>query len=246
MQNLFNYEKNSLIFMLHLFLYFRMQQLKQPNSSETQQHRWSVLFFRNPQSEIIHSIYYPQKRDIAYQVPDGGYHVPTYNLYPTYTGDALFEDIFNDTIYRIRSMDDINPYIIINRGSFAPDLEAATNPTARIQKMYLERILETKNNLFVSYRYRNEKYTAIWDKQIRSFISNIKSDNSVEQQIVSSNLNGFIFTKYQTPKGKEILIPILDYYDGKIYSVLDAEQAMEFLSGIVFDDNPILVIIDIE
>jgi len=38
----------------------------------------------------------------------------------------------------------------------------------------------------------------------------------------------------------------LDYYDGKIYSVLDAEQAMEFLSGIVFDDNPILVIIDIE
>ena len=33
--------------------------------------------------------------------------------------------------------------------------------------------------------------------------------------------------------------------DGKLYSVLDAEQAMEFLPNIKFDDNPVLMIIDI-
>ena len=202
--------------------------------------------FRNQAGEIIHSIYYPQKRDLAHAlIEDGSWIVSSYNLFPTYTGDALFRDMFNDTIYRIRSMDDINPYIIIYNGSFTPVLEDAPNQTTRVRKMYLEKILDTNNNFFVSYSYRNEKYTAIWDKRLKSFISNIKSDNSDEQRIVSNNFNSYGFTRYRTPKGKEILIPILNYYDGNLYSVLNASEAMEFLPGIVSEDNPVLMIITI-
>jgi len=142
-------------------------------------------------------------------------------------------------------MDDINPYIIIYNGSFTPVLEDAPNQTTRVRKMYLEKILDTNNNFFVSYSYRNEKYTAIWDKRLKSFISNIKSDNSDEQRIVSNNFNSYGFTRYRTPKGKEILIPILNYYDGNLYSVLNASEAMEFLPGIVSEDNPVLMIITI-
>ena len=204
--------------------------------------------FRNHEGEIIHSIYYKQKRDIAHDITENGssVSVSSYCLYPTYTGDALFKDMFNDTIYRIRSKDDINPYLIIHSGSFAPVLKDATNQATRIQKMYLSRILDTKKYFFIEYSHRTIRYTAIWDKRRQSFISNIKYNNSEEQRIASSNDKSFGFTKYRTPKGKEIHIPLLDYYDGKIYSVLDAEQAMEFIPGVDFDDNPVLMIFTIE
>ena len=59
-----------------------------------------------------------------------------------------------------------------------------------------------------------------------------------------SNFNGYI--NYRTHTEKEILVYISSYFDGKLYCVLDAEQAMEFLPGIAEDDNPVLMIIDIE
>ena len=79
------------------------------------------------------------------------------------------------------------------------------------------------------------------NKQLRSFISNTKSDKTNQQGIVRDNCYGFI--KYRTPKGKEILVDILNYYDGKLYGILDASEAIEFIPGIASDDNPVLMII---
>ena len=103
-----------------------------------------------------------------------------------------------------------------------------------------------KKYFFIRYVYRQELYTAIWDKKNQIFIANTKADNSDAYGIVSRNENNYGFTKYRTPTGKEIKIPILSYADGKLYGVLDAEDAMVFIPNIVYDDNPVILVIAIE
>ena len=201
------------------------------------------LHFRNQKGKILHSVYYSQKRNIEFKIADGGVPISIYGLYPQYNGNALFQDILNDTLYCIRSMYDINPYIIIHRGSLAPVIKDATDQVTRNQKIYYGTTLDTKKYFFIRYAYRNEQYTAIWDKKTSTLIANIKADlNDENEKNVSSNWN---FVKYRMPNGKKILINISYYLDGKLYAALDAEQAMEFFPDIVSDDNPVLMIINI-
>ena len=205
------------------------------------------MHFRNQESEIIHSFYYPQKRDFTNEIPerDGGGVVSSYSLHPHYTGDALFKDIFNDTIYRIRSMHDIKPYMILHEGSLAATSKDATNATTRDAKLSTNRILDTKKYFFIRYRYRKEYYTSIWDKKTLTLIANTKIDSKDENEKMLSRSFDSCFFRYIMPNGKKILLTSKSYYDGILYAVLDAEDAMEFLPGIVYDDNPILMIIDI-
>lgn len=205
--------------------------------------------FRNQEGEIIRSFYYPQKRDIVQKIWEGVNSPPiisSYNLYPGYTGNALFQDVFNDTIYNIRNMDEINPYIIINSGIFTVSIQDRNNKSARNQRVYIYGIIDTKKYFFVKFVYRQEVYTAIWDKKTMSFIATTKADDSKEHKYVTGNLYSYGFTKYLTPANKEILIALSCYADGKLYSMIDAEQAMEFLPNIKEDDNPVLMIIDIQ
>ena len=207
------------------------------------------LHFRNLESEIIKSICYPEKRDIAFTTAEDSGPIDYYNLFPHSSGDALFRDVFSDTIQRIRSMDDIKPYMVLYRGDLAVTPKDAANRARQNQLIYLNKILETKRFFFIRYGYRNEWNNTVWDKKTLSFIANTKADNSDEHKIVISGEfynNAWNFTKYISPTGKEMLIPILTYIDGKLYSVIDAEQAMEFVPGIVYDDNPVLMIIDID
>ena len=201
------------------------------------------LHFWNQEAEIVHSVYYPKKKDIAFPIAEGGAPLSTYALYPQFDGDALFRDILSDTIYRIHSMYDIKPYIVIHRGDLTPIVKDATDRTTRNQKIYFGEPLDTKKYIFIKYGHRNERYSTIWDKKTMKLIANTKADLSDEyEKMVSGNWN---FIKYRMPNGKKVLISISYYMDGKIYAALDAEQAMEFLPGIVYDDNPVLMIIDI-
>ena len=201
------------------------------------------LHFRNQEMEVVHSIFYPQKRNITFSIAEGGSPISMYSLWPTFTGDALFRDLLNDTLYRIRSIYDINPYIVIHRGSFTPTIKDATNRAAREQKIFYDATLDTKKYLFVRYGYRNERYSSIWDKKTSELIANTKADLSDDyEKMVSYDWN---FVRYRTPNGKKILINISYYMDGKLYAVLDAEDAMEFIPDVVYDDNPILMVINI-
>ena len=204
------------------------------------------LHFRNQAGEIIHTLL--NQIGHTYDIPDAG--VVFSQLYPSYTGDVLFQDIFNDTIYCIKSKDDIKPYIILNRGSKAPTIKKISNQTTRNQDDYItihRVILETPKYFFIKYRYRNMEYCVIWNKQASTFIANINGGHFKETTDVTASTNDESgFAKYLTPTGEVLFIPIVSYFDGKLYSVLDAEQAMEFLPDINEDDNPVLMIIDIE
>jgi len=204
------------------------------------------LHFRNREGEIVHSLYYPQKRDIAYHLPEGQGPMETYHLYPDYSGDVLFKDMFNDTIYRIRGFDDVKPYIIIHRGLLALTIKEVTNRDAMVQKVCIRGVLDTKMYIFIKYLYRDVMNCIIWDKQSMALIANTKADSSREHWGVIYHRASNGFTKYRAPNGKEILIAISSYFDGKLYSFLDASQAMDFLPDIKEDDNPVLMIIDLK
>ena len=204
------------------------------------------LHFLNQEGKIIHSLYYPEKRNIAYNIPEGinvAGHIEMYGLYSSYTGDALFKDMFNDTIYRIQSMNDAKPYIIIHKGSLTPKLKDINNPTTGNQRINLVTILDTKKYFIINYTLKGAIYSSIWDKGTLSLIANAKP-TSKNKIIQIKDFNGI--TKYRTPNGKEIFIPISNYIDGKLYCVLDAFQAMEFLPNIKEDDNPVLMVIELK
>jgi hypothetical protein len=71
--------------------------------------------------------------------------------------------------------------------------------------------MDIKKCIFIKYRYHNEKYCALWDKQKQIFIANTKADE------VFNNLRSFYsfgFAKYRAPTGKDIYIAVSSYYDG--------------------------------
>ena len=204
------------------------------------------IHFRNQEGEIIRSIFYPEKRDIAYSNLDQT-SLSSYKLLSHYSCDALFQDVFSDTIQRIRNMEDIKPYMVLYRGSLAPSPKDANNQARINQTITINAILDTKHFIFIRFKQRNETNISVWNKETLSFIANLKAVYNDENDIVlRGNGHRWNFTKYISPTGKEMLIPILSYQDGKLYSVIDAEQAMEFLPGLVEDDNPVLMIIDID
>lgn len=200
------------------------------------------LHFLNQEGKIVRSICYNQKRNIAYDFPEGKTlaHAEKYSLYPSYSGDVIFKDIFNDTIYKIRSMDEINPYIILHKGEFTPTLKDVNNPTTSAQKVKLTQILDTKKYFIITYEYKSDIYTSIWDKQTLRLIANTIHPSR------PSKLSNFIgYTNYLTHTGKKIVISISSYFDGKLYCVIDAEQAMEILPEIKEDDNPVIMVVEL-
>ena len=199
------------------------------------------FYFRNQEGEILKSVYHLPQHDLFSSVAKhrGSYR---HNLSRTYDGCVLFRELFCDTIYRIRSMDDIEPYIIAHRGTLAYTEEDSKSQTA-IPKIKIGNILETPKHFFIRYDY-NGYHSAVFDKQRLSFIADTKIDTTrIENRIISS---ATVFTKYRTPKGKVIHVGISSYNNGKLYGILNAEEAKEFLSGVDEFDNPLIMCIDLK
>ena len=136
-------------------------------------------------------------------------------------------------------MNDVKPYIIIYRGSLTPTLKDVNNPTTGPQKIRLINILDTRKYSFIKYAYKEKIYCSLWDKQTLTLIANTE----IPQNLFLRNENHI--TNYRTQTGKEIIIQISSYFEGKLYGIVDAEDAMEFLPDIASDDNPVLMIINI-
>ena len=203
------------------------------------------LSFLDREGVLIKSLYYTQKRNSLYNLMENQGDVgplETYGLYPSYAGDALFKDMFNDTIYRVRSMDDIEPYIIIHRGLLTPKVKESIDRAAKAKTVIIRGILDSEKYVFVLYGYRNAMYNAIWDKQTQMLIANTEADYRNNTAVI----NNTGFTKYRTPNGNEILIGISNIFDGKLYCALRASQAMEFLPDIDEYDNPVLMVIELQ
>ena len=131
----------------------------------------------------------------------------------------------------------------MHRGLLAPDKKDATNPTSIVQKVRLSKILET-NFLKLGIVIEDISITLFGINKLYLLLLTQKMIVGMSIELCSEIMG--IAQKYKTPNDKDILILISSYTDGKLYSVLDASGAMEFFPGILEDDNPVLMVIELK
>jgi hypothetical protein len=203
------------------------------------------LQFFNSKGEIIKSQNYPQERDIYFEIPEGGYNGPleAYGLYQSYSNDALFHDVFNDTIYRIKDMHTIEPYICLQRNKLMPDVRDMNDRRKKAKAMFFRNISETKNYFLVKYNYNDAIYNAILSKSSGEMIANTGS-NYEDKNIITVNYPHF--AKYRTPQGNDILVGITRVTSDRFYCTVRHSDAMEFIPGVNDESNPVMMIVELQ
>lgn len=201
------------------------------------------LDFLDSEYEIVQSISYLQERDIYYRLPPmyTG-NLETYGLYPSYTGDALFKDVFNDTIYKVKDVNTIVPYIHLKRGDLSPSVKNVTNTSVNKDLIYVKNVAESAKYVFVNYSYQESVFCAVFCKETRKLISftRMSLDNS------TSLINSKYFIDYITPKGKKVKAGILTITEDRLYCVVKTKDAIGFIPEMDEYDNPLILEVELK
>lgn len=196
------------------------------------------LDFLDSEYKVVKSIAYPQQQDIYYSLPQSYTGcLETYGLYPSYTGDALFKDLFNDTIYQVKDINTIVPYIHLKRGDLLPTVKNVTQTPANKDLIYIKHVAESEKYVFVNYGYKESVFSAILSKNNEwpPILTEIKLDNA------TSINNSKYFIDYVTPKGKKIKAGILTVGSDRLYCVVKTEDAIDFMPEMDEYDNPLIL-----
>ncbi|HCC52915.1 MAG TPA: hypothetical protein DEQ30_13380 [Porphyromonadaceae bacterium] len=195
------------------------------------------LCFLNAKGETLKSLTYPAGTNKAYRLKEGESNGPNekYILSSNYLGDALFHDIFNDTLYRIDHLNHIEPYILLNRGNLLPNHKNVYNSGKRNETIHIHRIAETKDYFFISYNYLRKYYISIWSKDTEKLLANISDSPSIHP----------FSAKYKTENDVEVWVGIVGFAEDKLYGIMNASDASTFISEITENDNPVLLIMDL-
>lgn len=200
------------------------------------------LQFINNKGKVIKSLTYPKgTEEKSYQIKQGDMPRPkeSYTLSSNYNGHAIFKDVFNDTIYQIENLNDIKPYIILNRNSLLPKAKDVYDQNAKDKTVYIYKIAETQKYFFIQYVYQTSHHMSIWSKHTCEMIANY--------QPIKGGFNSFnIFATYKAPDGRDIKIGLENFTKDKIYGVMTASDASSFLENVAEDDNPVLMVIDLK
>lgn len=204
------------------------------------------LFFMNDIGEVVYSLRYDKKRDIG-QKPITESNQNRRLVYErsimssNFLGEALFRDLFSDVVYKIKGKDSVLPHINLHRGELMPTPEDTYSLRKNANKIYCQNMTETAKYFIVTYVYDGYKYTAIWDKKSEKIVANIGVDRESREKTSQYKM----FTRYRTPLSTEILVNIVLATEDKLYCLLEAETAMDFLPNVKADDNYIIMIIDL-
>lgn len=192
------------------------------------------LSFFNDRGEIIEEL---RGRNNYVNVPEGQgvWPLESRGLYQSGTGDALFRDMFNDTIFRVRGVGDVMPYMCIYRGKLSPKKEDSFDTEKKLNQVFIRNIMESDRYIVTMYAYNNTMHSAIWDKATCEMIVNLH--NKPGANIFARGL-----MRYHTPAQETITVNILSLTDDKIYCVLWPKDAMKFMPDVSEDDNPIILI----
>lgn len=195
------------------------------------------LYFFDPEGKLLKSLNYPAGTKKAYQLKEGESSGPTdkYILSNNHLDQALFHDLFNDTVYRISGLDRMDPYIVLNRKNLLPMHKDVNNPEARGRTIHIHRLAETRDYFFISYNYLKEYHTSIWEKSTGELMANISE---------SPLLHPFS-AQYRLNDGTLIWVGIVGFADDKIYGILSANDAVSVIPGITENDNPVLMVMDL-
>lgn len=199
------------------------------------------MYFLDMNGNVILERYYPSERDISYRaIPNvGSAPYEIYILKPTYYG-AIFGDVFNDTIYAIKSKSYVRPQYILNRGQkYMPTIdEVHDDLDKKSKKMYFKSIIDSPEYLFVSYWHNKVCCNAIWNKKSKELIATAKIEKEVYRTFTYKSCCFMPFSF----DGFNGILPI-DYVtaDNKIYVGVNASQLKNVLPNLKDDDNPVII-----
>lgn len=157
-----------------------------------------------------------------------------YRLWSDYKGDAIFYDIFNDTIYRVRNRNAITPHLVFRRGGLIPRPEDVHNRDNKQRQAYVFGLIENPDVAMLSYQYEGKKWRDVWSKRDGRLL--IHSDRRNRSYPFD------IFVPYTLPDGNVVDLQIVYADRERIYGVLNALDACKFLPNVKEDDNPVIVI----
>jgi hypothetical protein len=202
----------------------------------------AYLYFFDNSGEMIHSRERnDDKTDYKIVLREGdqwtGPH-ENYWLTSDYKGDAIFHDIFNDTLYRIKSRREITPHLMFRRGALSPHPEDAQNTEKKKKQVYFNTLIESDNHIFLSYYYGGDKmWCDLWSKRDGSLLL-----HTTPQDPQNTRYAKMIYVPFALPGGEKVDLQVVFADKDKIYCVLEALDACKFLPGVNEDDNPVIVI----
>ena len=163
------------------------------------------LYFFDENGKEIATKKYSNERDIFIIVREGEGSWPneTHNVLPSFTGNALFKDAYNDTIYLIRSAEDIIPYLVFKSGKYMPLVKDAQNFENKSKQIFIRNIIETEDYILLYTVYNKNLYYDIWSKKNLQLFSRAKVDINSHHRIVGGH-----WTNYEFPNGEIHLINI--------------------------------------
>ena len=173
------------------------------------------LIFYDTEGKIVHSINYTYERNIDYELLEGTAHpFEYYHLSNNFRGDALFQDVYNDTIFYIKDNTSIIPYVIIDRGKYFPNIKDINDDDRKAKQIYFRSMMETEKYFFVKYFYNRMLYTDIWEKLNQTVVSRTEISN------ISIGLTQKFNARYLLPDGSVAILNILDADKDKLYCLL--------------------------
>lgn len=202
--------------------------------------RIPYIYFFNLRGRYICGKYYNIDRDISFR-PIPGVTVSPFEQYilkQTSYG-AVFKDMYSDTIYSIRSQNDIHPFCVVNRGEYKPTIdEVHDSAEEKTKKIYIVSITDSREHLFVSYMYDNDYYTAVWNKDSQKLIAKTK----LRKEEYNNSLYGYYCYMPFSFDDFEGILPI-DYIteDNKIYVGAKTSILENVVPNIKRGDNPVII-----
>ena len=199
------------------------------------------LTFFDSNGKVVNSVNYTYRRNVSYETIEGKLTHPyeCYWVWANYRGGAIFQDVFNDTLYYINDRSSIVPYTILQRGKFSPRVRDVYDDDLKAKQIYFGGVTETEKYLLIKYGYAKKLYTDIWNKYNQTVVSRIETSNSFSRREIYS-------ARYTLPNGSETILNIVYAEKDKLYCLLEASVACNFMDNVEYDDNPVVMILQLK
>lgn len=195
------------------------------------------LYFTDRTGDVVHSIErndelanYNVSISERAQVPP----YEDYRLWSDYNGYAIFMDIFNDTLYRVKSHREITPHLVFRRGRYMPDPDDTHNVENKRRQAYIMGLMESGDHVFISYTIGDKTWRDVWSKSDGSLM--------LHTEPTLRNYPFDLFVPYALPDGSIIDLQVVYADRDRVYCVLEALDACKFLPGVREDDNPVILV----
>ncbi|MFA6590178.1 MAG: hypothetical protein WCZ67_02210 [Bacteroidales bacterium] len=200
----------------------------------------SYLQILNEKGRVVKSYYYSQKRTIFYRLPQSSCGpLESYKLYQSYNGDAMFKDVFNDTIFVVNK-DSVSPSYCLYSGEKSPRVEDATKKEKKKSCVYIKKISDTKRYIISTYTHSDCNKTVIFDRTSGEVAANASVLISNHSAGVYPTRNRH-FAVLKTPDDRDIYIGIVSTAENIIYAVASPGDVAAFVPGVTSESNPVII-----